>query len=216
LTILFEILDNTKWALYVGVFVVAVLKYPLYKKTPLVFFPIVLLFTIVAEFSGRYVRDVYGLPNAIIYNIYYFFYFSLLIYIFMKIIDVEKFKNYIKIGICVYWLFYLGDWLFTNFMEIGFMISYFVGAGVLVFAIILYYISILQSSLVLVVKNDLLFWVSVGLFLFFIGYVPIKIIRTMFYEASNFFELLMVIQLSLIIVMYLFFLTGFLWMKKRS
>jgi hypothetical protein len=134
----------------------------------------------------------------------------------MKVIDVEKFKNYIKIGIGVYWLFYLGDWLFTNFMEIGFMISYFVGAGVLVFAIILYYISILQSSLVLVVKNDLLFWVSVGLFLFFIGYVPIKIIRTMFYEASNFFELLMVIQLSLIVVMYLFFLTGFLWMKKRS
>jgi hypothetical protein len=200
----------------VGVFVVAVLKYPLYKKTPLVFFPIVLLFTIVAEFSGRYVRDVYELPNAIIYNIYYIFYFSLLIYIFMKVIDVEKFKNYIKIGIGVYWLFYLGDWLFTNFMEIGFMISYFVGAGVLVFAIILYYISILQSSLVLVVKNDLLFWVSVGLFLFFIGYVPIKIIRTMFYEASNFFELLMVIQLSLIVVMYLFFLTGFLWMKKRS
>ncbi len=199
-----------------GVFVVAVLKYPLYKKTPLVFFPIVLLFTIVAEFSGRYVRDVYELPNAIIYNIYYIFYFSLLIYIFMKVIDVEKFKNYIKIGIGVYWLFYLGDWLFTNFMEIGFMISYFVGAGVLVFAIILYYISILQSSLVLVVKNDLLFWVSVGLFLFFIGYVPIKIIRTMFYEASNFFELLMVIQLSLIVVMYLFFLTGFLWMKKRS
>lgn len=199
-----------------GVFVVAVLKYPHYKKTPLVFFPIVLLFTIVAEFSGRYVRDVYELPNAIIYNIYYIFYFSLLIYIFMKVIDVEKFKNYIKIGIGVYWLFYLGDWLFTNFMEIGFMISYFVGAGVLVFAIILYYISILQSSLVLVVKNDLLFWVSVGLFLFFIGYVPIKIIRTMFYEASNFFELLMVIQLSLIVVMYLFFLTGFLWMKKRS
>jgi hypothetical protein len=216
LTILFETLDYTKWALYVGVFVVAVLKYPLYKKTPLVFFPIVLLFTIVAEFSGRYVRDVYELPNAIIYNIYYIFYFSLLIYIFMKVIDVEKFKNYIKIGIGVYWLFYLGDWLFTNFMEIGFMISYFVGAGVLVFAIILYYISILQSSLVLVVKNDLLFWVSVGLFLFFIGYVPIKIIRTMFYEASNFFELLMVIQLSLIVVMYLFFLTGFLWMKKRS
>ncbi|HLT49968.1 hypothetical protein [Aequorivita nionensis] len=216
MTILFETLDYTKWALYVGVFVVAVLKYPLYKKTPLVFFPIVLLFTIVAEFSGRYVRDVYELPNAIIYNIYYIFYFSLLIYIFMKVIDVEKFKNYIKIGIGVYWLFYLGDWLFTNFMEIGFMISYFVGAGVLVFAIILYYISILQSSLVLVVKNDLLFWVSVGLFLFFIGYVPIKIIRTMFYEASNFFELLMVIQLSLIVVMYLFFLTGFLWMKKRS
>lgn len=216
MTTLFEILDNTKWVLYVGVFVVAILKYPLYRKTSLKFFPIVLLITILAEFSGRYVRDIYELPNAIIYNIYYIFYFSLLIYIFKNVIDVEKFKIYIRIGIGVYWLFYLKDWLFTDFIERGFLVSYFVGAGVLVFAIILYYVSILQSSLVLVVKNDLLFWVSVGLFLFFIGYVPIKIIRTIFYESSNFFELLITIQLSLIIVMYLFFLIGFLWMRKRS
>jgi hypothetical protein len=68
----------------------------------------------------------------------------------------------------------------------------------------------------LVIKNDLLFWVSVGLFLFYIGYIPIKIIRTWFYKPDSFFEILLVIQSSLIIIMYLFFLTGFLWMKKRS
>ncbi len=213
--ILFEFLDFAKWILYFGVFIVGVLKYPLYKNTPLKFLIIVLFLTIFVEVWGKYLRDVVELPNAIIYNLYYIFYFSLLLYIFMRVIDVAKFKKYIKIGIGIYWLSYIGDWLFTDFLEVGFIISYFVGAGVLVFSIILYYISILQSSLVLVVKNDLLFWVSVGLFLFYIGYVPIKIIRTFFYEASNFFELLMIIQLSLIILMYLFFMTGFLWMKKR-
>ena len=168
------------------------------------------------EFLGKFIRDVYELPNVIIYNIYYLFYFSFFLYIFLKAIEGEKFKKFIKLGIVLYWIIYAWDWFYTDFMGTGFVISYIAGAAILIFCIILYYISILQSSLVLVIRNDLLFWVSVGVFLFYIGYLPIKIIRTWFYQLNSFFEVLLVIQFSLIIVMYLFFLTGFLWMKKRS
>ncbi|CAM3429859.1 hypothetical protein AEQU2_02104 [Aequorivita lipolytica] len=178
--------------------------------------PVILLFTLLTESLGMYVKNAYGIPNAIVYNIYYVFYFSLFFYVFMKAIKEAKFKKYIKIGIAVYWLFYLSDWIFTDFMNSGFITSYIIGAAILIFCIVLYYISILQSSLVLVVKNDLLFWVSVGLFLFYIGYLPIKIIRTWFYKQDSFFEILLVIQFSLVIIMYLFFMTGFLWMKKKS
>src|SRR5690606_23817298 len=178
--------------------------------------PIVLFLTLVTEVSGIIIRDFYESPNAVLYNIYYFFYFSLLFYLFMKAIEEARFKKYIRLGIGIYWVFYVGDWFFTDFINSGFLVSYFAGAGILIFCIILYYISILQSSLVLVIKNDLLFWISVGLFLFYIGYIPIKIIRTWFYKPDSFFELLLIIQFSLIIVMYLFFLTGFIWMKKKS
>jgi len=202
-------------AVYAIVFVVSLIKFPLYKDTSLKVLPIILLFTLLTESVGRFIVYQYGPPNVIIYNIYYFFYFSLFYYVFMKVIEEEKFKKYIKIGIVLYWLFYVWDWFFTDFINQGFLVSYFAGAGILILCIILYYISILQSSLVLLIKNDLLFWISVGLFLFYIGYIPIKIIRTLFYKPNSFFELLMVIQFSLIIIMYLFFLTGFLWMKKR-
>ena len=178
--------------------------------------PIILFLTLFTESLGMYIKFVYALSNTIIYNIYYFFYFSLFFYVFKEVIEEKRFKKYIKIGLALYCLIYLGDWFYTDFMNRGFVISYIAGATILVFCIILYYISILQSSLVLVVKNDLLFWVSVGLFLFYIGYIPIKIIRTWFYKQDSFFEILLVIQFSLIIIMYLFFLTGFLWMKKRS
>lgn len=203
-------------ALYALVFVISIIKLPLYKNTALKLLPIILFLTLVTESLGMFIKFVYALPNTIIYNIYYFFYFSLFFYIFEKVIEEERFKKFIKIGMAIYWIFYLGDWLTTDFMNSGFIISYLAGATILVLCIILYYISILQSSLVLVVKNDLLFWVSVGLFLFYIGYIPIKIIRTWFYKQDSFFEILLVIQFSLIIIMYLFFLTGFLWMKKRS
>jgi len=203
-------------ALYAIVFIISIVKFPLYKDSALRVLPIILLFTLLAEALGMYIKYIFGPPNAIIYNIYYFFYFSFFYYIFLKIIDERKFKTLIKLGIAVYWLFYAGDWILTDFINRGFIISYMAGAGILVFCIILYYVNILQSSRVLVIKNDLLFWVSVGLFLFYIGYIPIKIIRTWFYKPDSFFEILLVIQFSLIIIMYLFFLTGFLWMKKKS
>lgn len=203
-------------AAYAIVFVVSLIKLPLYKDSALRVLPVILFLTLLAESLGMYIKLVHGIHNAIVYNIYYFFYFSLFYYIFLQVITDEKFKTYIKIGIALFWLFYVGDWVYTDVINSGFLVSYMAGAGILVFCIILYYINILQSSLVLVIKNDLLFWVSVGLFLFYIGYIPIKIIRTWFYKPDSFFEILLVIQFSLIIVMYLFFLTGFLWMKKRS
>lgn len=203
-------------ALYVIVMIVAIIKYPLYKKTPLKYLPIILFFTIVTEYVGYFTKYDYLIINQVVYNTYYLIHFTFFFYVFMKMIDDVKFKNYIKIGIVIFWLVFLSDVVITGIFEKSFTRTYIAGAGILVFCIILYYINILQSSLVLVIKNDLLFWVSVGLFLFYIGYLPIKIIKTWFYKPDSFFEILMIIQFSLITIMYLFFLTGFLWMKKRS
>ncbi|OAD91918.1 hypothetical protein A7A78_10530 [Aequorivita soesokkakensis] len=203
-------------ALYAIVFILSLIKYPVYKNTSLKFLPLIFLLTLVAESMGMFINKVYESPNSVIYNIYYFFYFTFFFYLFMKVINVKKYKNYIKIGIVIFWLFYLRDLFFTDIFNESFIESYIVGAGLLIYCIILYYISILQSSKVLVIKNDLLFWISVGLFLFYIGYLPIKIIRSWFYKENSFFWILLIIQFSLVIVMYLCFLTGFLWMKKKS
>lgn len=202
-------------ALYMVVFIISLIRLPLYKDTPLKFLPLIFFITVVAEYAGYIFKVLDHGVNLIVYNIYYLLHFTFFSYVFMKMIDNVRFKGYIKVGMGVFWLFYLGDLIFTGITQGSFAASYIAGAGVLVFCIILYYISILESSLVLVVKNDLLFWVSVGLFLFYIGYLPIKIVRSWFYNFNKFFELLQVIQFSLIIVMYLFFLAGFLWMKRR-
>ncbi|WP_347372814.1 hypothetical protein [Aequorivita sp. Q41] len=201
--------------LYVIVFIIALIRLPLYKDTPLKYLPIILFITLATEFVGQLLKIGHRDFIFLIYNIYYFLYFSFFFYVFMKVIDVVSFKKCIKIGLAIFWLVFLGDIVFSSILKESFIITYIVGAGILILCIILYYISILQSSLVLVVKNDLLFWISVGLFLFYIGYIPIKIIKTWFYKPDSFFEILLIIQFSLIILMYLFFLTGFLWMKKR-
>ena len=212
-----SILQNIHMALYIAVFVLSVYKYSIYKNTPLRLLPYILLFTLVTESLGLLIKEVFLGVNFIVYNIYYLLYFSFFFYVFMKTIEEKKFQRYIKIGAWLFLLFFLRDLIITGIFNQSFTITYIFGALTLIFCIILYYISILQSSLVLVIKNDLLFWVSVGLFLFYIGYLPIKIIRTWFlYNLGGFFEILVVIQYSLNLIMYMFFLLGFLWMKKRS
>lgn len=203
-------------ALYLIVFILSVFRYPFYKNSPLKSFPLILLLTLLAEYLGKFTKFYYQDYNIVVYNIYYLLYFSLFFYVFHKAIADKSFRQLIRVGMVLFWLTYCFDLVYTKMWEGSFTMSYLMGAGILVFCIILYYISILQSSLVLVIKTDLLFWVSVGLFLFYIGYLPIKIIRTWFYKPDSFFEILLIIQFSLIIIMYLFFLAGFLWMKKRS
>ncbi|MDN3725041.1 hypothetical protein QRD02_11655 [Aequorivita sp. SDUM287046] len=210
-----KILENSFMALYVIVFIIALFKLPLYKHTPLKFLPVILFITIATEYVGYFIKYDFLRINYFVFNLYYLIHFSFFFYVFMAIIDDGRFKQYIRIGMGIFLLFFLSDLFFTGIGTDSFAKTYIAGAGILVFCIILYYINILQSYLVLVVKNDLLFWISVGLFLFYIGYIPIKIIKTWFYKPDSFFEFLLVIQFSLIIIMYLFFLTGFLWMKKR-
>lgn len=203
-------------ALYLIVFVFSLYKFPEYKDSALKYLPLIFFFTLATEYVGYFIRDDFNNINNFSHNFYYLLHFSFFFYVFKEMIDNDRFKKNIKIGIVVFWLFFLSDIVFTDIFNDSFTRTYIAGAGIMVFCIIQYYISILQSSLVLVVKNDLLFWISVGLFLFYIGYLPIKIIRTWFYNFNSFYELLQLIQFSLIIIMYLCFLTGFLWMKKRS
>ena len=203
-------------ALYVIVFAIALIRLPLYKHTPVKYLPVILFFTIATEYAGYFTKYNFTGVNYLVFNVYYLIHFSFFFYVFMAVIDNDTFKNFIKVGMWVFLVCYATEIIFTGIFLDSFARTYIMGAFILVFCIILYYISILQSSLVLVIKDDLLFWVSVGLFLFYIGYIPIKIIKTWFYKPDSFFEFLLVIQFSLIIIMYLFFLMGFLWMKKRS
>jgi hypothetical protein len=94
--------------------------------------------------------------------------------------------------------------------------TYVVGAVILIGCIILYFIEILGSTGILYIREDLLFWISVGLLLFYVGYIPIKLTRYFFaIENVDVYMNLRRVHLLLILIMYGCFITGFLWMKRR-
>ncbi len=210
-----QILNYSYLALYALVLAFSILRFPLYRNTALRLLPLIFFFTFATEYTGAYLYEILGIPNLALYNVYYLFHFSFFLYVFMRMVDNRAFKRNIAVSIGIFILVFFMDVLITDVYTKSFMWTYLAGSLFLVYSIILYYIDVLQSPKVLVVKNDLLFWISVGLFLFYIGYIPIKILKTWFFSQTVFFDMLFIIHYSLIVVMYLCFLIGFLWMKRK-
>lgn len=202
-------------ALYAIVLCISIVRLPLYIKTPLKILPIVFFITVLTEFKGFYIIGDKPYDNTI-HNIYNLLFFLLFYYIYLQTVASKLFKLLIKCALAIVMIPFLWECFNVDIVLGSFFITYIVGACLLVMCIILYFITILQSSKILVVKQDLLFWISIGLFLFYIGYLPIKVMRSMSYASTDFFNLLFLIQSCLIIVMYFCFLIGFLWMRKRS
>ena len=211
-----EILYYSFMVFYALVLCFSIIRYQDYKHTPLRLLPVIFFFTFITEYTGAYVYGILGVPNQVIYNIYYLFHFGFFLFVFMRMVNDRVFKNNILMAMGVFVGVFFADLIFTDVYRQSFVWTYLAGSLFLVYSIVLYYIDILESPRVLVVKNDLLFWVSVGLFLFYIGYIPIKILKAWFFTQSSFFGILYIIHYSLIVVMYLCFLIGFLWMKRKS
>ncbi len=201
---------------YVIVFCLSIYRLPEYKNTPAKFLPIIFLITIFTEYHGGYLMSKGSFDNTY-HNIYFLLFFLLFYFIYHNTLEKKIFKLIIKCSAILLFIPFIWEINTVDIVRGTFGITYIVGAILLVTCIIFYFISILQSSRVLVIKNDLLFWISVGLFLFYIGYIPIKLMRSQYFETTDieFIYTLLIIQGSLIIVMYVCFIIGFLWMKRR-
>jgi intracellular septation protein A len=93
--------------------------------------------------------------------------------------------------------------------------TYCLGALNLIICGILYFNNRRVNSKAPFGKDDILSYLSLGLILFYIGYLPIKITRY-FFALNNISESPYVrpVHLSLIILMYVIFIIGFLRMRR--
>lgn len=195
--------------------VIALLFYKKYKDTPLKYLYIIFLYGAVNEMVGSFVGNYLGY-NAFLYNIYntlFFFYFY---YVFLQYVQKTNHKNWIFLCFVIFTVACLVNPFFESYITRPQLFAYIVGACLLIFCIILYFIEVLTTSKILHINQDLLFWVSVGLLLFYVGYLPIKITRLFFADKQNLLLTIKAVQLLLIIIMNSCFIIGFLWMKKKS
>lgn len=193
--------------------VIAILTYSKYNKTPLRFFPIILIYTALNEIIGG--LQIFASNNVLIYNIYNIISFLFFQYIFWHYVKKNRYRNWIIISMILYLLTCIINPFFQNFQFESQLLSYIVGACSLLFCIILYFIEILSTSQVLIINRELLFWISIGLLLFYSGYIPIKLTRIFFEHESNLYLTLRIVHRSLIVIMNACFVIGFLWMKKK-
>ncbi|WP_209404326.1 hypothetical protein [Pseudozobellia sp. WGM2] len=94
--------------------------------------------------------------------------------------------------------------------------TYVVGGVILIVCIGFYLKELLKNKRVIFFDNNVLVWISSGLLVFYIGYLPIKVSRYIHFinqttEAPN----VRLAQYGLIILMYLLIIIGFIKQKKR-
>jgi len=189
-----------------------------YKKfsgnTMYKFFILFLCLTFLTELLGSITSIYYNKTGKIlyyqgyVYNTFAIIAYSFFFWFYYK--HYKKRKN--KITILVLWLvFYLYLLIYFLFFNYRFILfntnSVAVGSTLLLITIILFLIEIVNNeNVVFNITNNLIFWITLGLLLFYVGIIPIMIAH----KFLNFNELYTQILILLNVLMYGSFIIGFI------
>jgi len=171
-----------------------------------------MIFIVCTETLGYVVYEYIGFPNNFIYNIY-----SLVIYILyiqltnmlVKSVLLKKVLNYFSIILI---LFFLADNLWNrNFFTELQMNTYFLGAVFLIISVAGYLYEIINTDKIVIFYKLRSFWVSMGLLLFYVPFIPVIVCFN--YELLN-DNIRHILTLSLNFIMHFCFIISFLCTKK--
>tara|TARA_R100000541_G_C1885780_1_gene82925 strand:+ start:37 stop:687 length:651 start_codon:yes stop_codon:yes gene_type:complete len=192
----------------------AFVRYKKYSHTYLRYFPWLLLYTFVTEIAATFMWERFE-GNVVLYNIYNIVFFLYFYFVFYKHTKSIRDRNLILIATAIFLVSCVANLGFSSFLENPQLLAYITGACMLIFCIILYFVGILYTPRVLKIKTELLFWVSIGLLLFYVGYIPIKITRHFFTEIDNSYHILRSVHRILVLIMNACFIIGFLWTRRK-
>jgi len=218
-----QLLENVFIIFYGITLLVSLYRYPKYFDTKLKYLPIIFLYTFLNEILGYLIftnlnfslfeDSTYSKYNIVIYNLYNIVFYLYFTYIFMYYIKEVKIKKLIKLGMIFFLIIATINPYFQSFFHSTQIGTYVFGAMVLLACIYIYLKQIFKNN-----KNDwgrnLLFWLALGLLIFYIGYLPIKMSRQYLNIPESIEKsIIHPLHISLIIICYSCFITGFLRMK---
>ena len=183
-------------------------------------FPVYLGVIILTEVAGEYLLYVrYDLKlNIAVYS-----YFGIPIqFLFFYWIFYRQFKHTNKskwplISLAIYSICLITDLLYISKIKFYFeSFSYTVGCLFLLILLLIYFSGFIKSDEIIKYKASIMFWVTLGLILFYVGSMPFFAFRKALYvEHKDFFYIYWYIQFGLNYLMYLLFVVSFIWGKPK-
>jgi hypothetical protein len=185
-----------------------------YKETYLKYFLIFLWYIAFNELLGRYLAEILGEYNLIIFNLYLLINFPFLFSIYRHFINNKLHRRIIFYFIYSYILIFILNGIFFEDYEIE-LVTYpfIIGSSFLIISVIFYFIEVLNSEKILNITRNLLFWISVGVLLFNIGIIPWIITLEYFAESI---DTVNVLSRALIIILNICYIIGFIWSHKMK
>ena len=195
-----------------------------YKHTPLKYLLYLLWYITCTEFFSLYANEnevlIYIGKSGQKYNLWMFnlleiITFLTFFYIYFKSIKNLSYKLWIKIFMISYIIISIINWsILQNFILEWSELPYIIGSFFIIGTILFYFVELLRSEKILLFHRTLLFWVSVGLLLFFAGTLPFTIKMNGYALIPKIHKLFLIMYI-LAIAMYLIFTFGFIWSKKE-
>lgn len=186
------------------------------KNTYWKWFLVYLIVIAVVEVYGIYFGSLRN--NTILYNYFaiplqFLFFF----WLFSKGNNSKNRQLWPIIPSSIYLACWVIEYLFLRQRVTWFdSFSYTMGNVLLVILLINYLLRFINSDEILNYKSNMMFWVAVGIAIFYLGTLPFFALRnTLYYQFRDVFTVYNYVQLILGCLMYLVFALSFVWGKPK-
>ncbi|MBC2839771.1 hypothetical protein H7F20_10540 [Robiginitalea sp. SC105] len=210
---------------YLATVILSVWRYPRYFDTVLRFLPIFFMYTLVTEITGVvtyefvdfsiFLNELFSYYNWLIYNVYLIVFCGYFYFVLYRVIPWRAARIGILAGSVLVALTALINPLYQSFQYEVQLGTYIAGSTILILSAGCYLAYRRSVSGRWFTDRDLLSWISVGIILFYSGFIPITIIRNTYAVTETVNPAVNRILQFLIFAMYGCFLAG-LWRMRRQ
>ncbi len=184
-----------------------------YKSTPLKYFLMLLWLVVCVEFFGKFYFKIFH-SNYIVFNIYHFINFTTLLLLYRALIENRVYKKWVSFFVPTYIISFFINLSFQDYFTQIQTFPFIIGALLVIISIIFYFLEVLNTNKVLYVSKNLLFWISIGLLIYFVGKIPTRLMRNYWAEIS-YYESIFIVEYILSIFMNICFIIGFICTGKQ-
>ena len=210
---------------YALAFFASLATYRKYFDTTLKYLPIIIGYTFLNELLGYLVKTYDEITffqnlkdssvNEIIYNIYAIIFFMFFFYVYWRLAENNKTRKLIITVSVITFLVYGISIIFQNPKETNLFYAIAVGSWSLIFCIILYFKEKLNHKKELYQPHNLMFWVSLSLFIFYLVFPILHIVGYTAYDIWVEYNL-NIVRGILIVIMYSLLIIGFIKSRRRA
>lgn len=219
-------LEQVHFLLIYGItLLISMITYKKYFNTILKYLPIIIVYTLLNELLGYFIRytdyfsffsiSEYNKANDIIYNIYDIVFFGFFYYVFWKVLKSKKSKNWILFGSVISLAAYIVSTIFQNPFLVSLYYANAISCWILFCFTLLYFFQLKEKWDWKIQQHNLMLWISIGLAVFHLFFPFVFTTAYFNYDIWQTYHLQSILKF-LIVIMYSFFCVGFILCRQKA
>jgi len=147
-----------------------------------------------------------------IYILFVFFSFLFYFYWYYTILKKKLFKKIVIFFSIVFTIYAVINFLTLSWTDLYHRQTIIFGSFIIIVVSLFYFSELLNSDKVLNIKNELRFWITTGLLLFYVGVFPLMVFYEQFEKNYITAHILFIVMNA---ILYMCYSLGFIWNKKK-